>query len=799
MESDQKKINLAENCNFDNTMKSLELQVIFEELIKGHSGVLTNNIRKMLSDKAIEFIQKQNHSESDISQMKTLLMICNILYNRTDMLILPVEDGVYDLLLEAYKKYDPHFQVGSVVVNFKDNFQKENPEVVSKIQPIFYYDKIERNEVRQLCFDRLKSFNNGYIDQRDSKINPIIYNTDYISKREHNTKHNHPDLVGTLDKCKFVTIKEAEELGVDKDPNVKILERDFFLKHIQQGIISPNQELYMVLELKYDGISVEADCNHEIISARSRGDTSIGEASDMTPILKGYTFHHNNLILDETIGVKFEAIMTRDNLDKFNRDRDYNYANCRTAIIGLFGASDANNFRDYITLVPLAVDRSQVPYISNRIEEIEFCNKLFVSSGEPLRYMVIHGTYQQLLYQIKQFTDEAFVFRDFVNFMFDGVVVSYLDESIRSKLGRENFINKYSMAIKFNPLSKLTTFLGYTYEVGQDGRVVPMFHYQPVEFFGTIHTKSSGASYARFKECNLKIGDIINVKYVNDVMPYVSPIDCEPNRNNSNPIEEFPKICPSCGSPLVISDSGKTVMCLNMDCPDRVVGRMANMLQKLNIKGFAESTIASLNIRNFRDLITISKNPEISNIIGPVSAENFKNAIYNGIEAANLPDYVLIGSLGFTGIASLKWKLIFETVSLKQLVKDLNSNITNIHRLITIKGIGPSVVDIILNEYPYFRDDIDFIISNIPYQDTSQISTNFSGKHIRFTGCRNLQLEQQLNNLGHDCDGKASVTKNTDILLVPYEGFTSNKTSKVSSDCLVIPISKFVNNMQKYL
>ena len=30
-------------------------------------------------------------------------------------------------------------------------------------------------------------------------------------------------------------------------------------KHIEQGIISPNEKFYMVAELKYDGTCVEAD------------------------------------------------------------------------------------------------------------------------------------------------------------------------------------------------------------------------------------------------------------------------------------------------------------------------------------------------------------------------------------------------------------------------------------------------------------------------------------------------------------------------------------------------------------
>ena len=109
-------------------------------------------------------------------------------------------------------------------------------------------------------------------------------------------------------------------------------------------------------------------------------------------------------------------------------------------------------------------------------------NRVFSSHGEPLRYCYFEGTVTDILYQIKAFWNEAKIARNFLNFMYDGIVISYLDENIRNQLGRKNFINKYSMAVKFDPLEKQTIFRGYTYEIGQHGTITPMLHYDPVEF-----------------------------------------------------------------------------------------------------------------------------------------------------------------------------------------------------------------------------------------------------------------------------------------------------------------------------
>ena len=72
-------------------------------------------------------------------------------------------------------------------------------------------------------------------------------------------------------------------------------------------------------------------------------------------------------------------------------------------------------------------------------------------------------------------------------------------------------------------------------------------------------------------------------------------------------------------------------------------------------------------------------------------------------------------------------------------------------------------------------------------------------KSIRFTGCRDGDLEAYLCSMGYDCNSRASVTKSTDILLVPEIGFSSEKTRKVGEKTRIIPIDEFKKNMKKYL
>ena len=776
------------------------------------SSLRNNNLqpayenKKILNDIALSLYNKQILTSDNIEELKNLLIICNITYNDTDKDLLPIEDGIYDLLLEKYKTYDPNFQVGAEVISFKSSSSSQSTTQISKSlkEGLIFVQKPSVSDtpfMNQIVVDSTK-----YIDHRDFEISTSPVDISSISKRYHNTMHEHPELVGTLDKCKFVLDRDASERGVLNDSNVKTLERDFFQNHIAKGIISTTEVFDMILELKYDGVSVEADCTDEIVSARSRGDTGVGKAADLTPLLKGYKFPHRPKG-SPMIGVKFEAIMTQLDLQKFNSVKGYEYKNCRTAIVGLMSSSDAWKYREFITLVPLAVEEKVYTTTchSDRLEEINFLNSNFISHGCPLRYTVVNGTYIENLAWINIFTQNAESLRYLVPFMYDGIIVSYRDERIRKQLGRENFINKFSIAVKFNPLRKETIFRGYSYTVGQDGSITPMIHYDPVEFYGTIHTKSSGHSFARFQELALHQGDIISVEYVNDVMPYVSKVINDYNLDNEKivPLEIFPTNCPICNSTLDISLSKKSAKCINPFCGGRQLARMVNMCQKLEMDGFGESTISKLDVSTFEDLATVVRTPVLMRAkFGEVETENMKAQITR-LLTCPLDEAKLLGAIGFTGISTKTWELILSKIPYYQirdmLVKgeysqDAKKIITE--QLVSIKGIGPATADTIVREFATFQDDLDWFYANANIQPY----VAKSGKKIRFSGFRSEEFAKTLEEHGFIVDMNAGVTKDTFALLVPYVGYSSSKTKRAESlGVMIVPVADFVQNFESYL
>jgi NAD-dependent DNA ligase len=439
----------------------------------------------------------------------------------------------------------------------------------------------------------------------------------------------------------------------------------------------------------------------------------------------------------------------------------------------LTSREDARRFLPFLTLVPI---RTAGLNIGERQTEIEFLNKYF-STDVDMKYAIMRGDYNQLLFQVKRFVDDAETLRPYMPFLYDGVVVSLIDPYLIGLIGRYKSVNKWSIAIKFEAEVKQTIFLGYDFTIGQNGVVTPMARIRPVAFMGNIQSKISVHSYKRFKQLGLKVGDTVTVEFRHDVMAYLTKPDTPYNRSNPNPVIEFPTHCPFCGAPLS-TVSEKEAVCVNKLCPERNLMRVTNMLAKLNIKDFGKEMIRKLGITSLRDFITYDCNKAEQILNSKVMAMKL-HARIEELYKKPMPDYRLMGAIGFTSIAQSKWKLILSQVSVEAILRMDENELRN--TLKAIKGIGSVAADTIASERAYMYNDI-VMIANMPCVERTygRVDTRVQ---VRFTGVRDAELEELFNSKGFDADGTKGVTKKTMILVVPYVGFQSSKTQKANPNC----------------
>lgn len=738
-----------------------------------------------INSRALALLYTQYPDERDIMDANKIIQISNALYNNTELSILPLDDGVYDLLMVWLQRYKDDYQIGAaqtdIVIEMEPSFAPiDNTQLIKpliKLEPkrgmtqdqmLFYNDIVKQRELN-----------------RDMFLKRPLYNATPLKKQNVKTTHKYPKLVGTLDKCKFVLNQQAIDKGVFDDANVQIFERDFIQKNILNGVIDPNQKFCMVLELKYDGISVEADVSDHVRLALSRGDTNNNIATDLTPVLGGYKFPKaiGKVDPNEYFGMKFEAMLSNLDLSRLGMDKEKVYKNPRNAMTGLVGSSDANRWRDYITLVPLATSLD-----IDRLTELELMNEYY-DNGEILRYAVVSGDYKEILLFVKRFVDEAEYLRPVMPYIYDGVVCSFVEVGIINKLGRVNSVNKFQMAIKFNPQKKQTIFVGYTFSVAANGVITPIAHYRPVELFGCTHVKTTVHSYSRFMELGLKEGDIVSIELINDVIPYITRMDIKDNEFNTNPVIQFPTNCSECGASLEFSTTGKSALCPNHQCPGRSMGILVNMFSKINFKDFSEESLKAIGmIHNLTDLLNVDR--EDIRCLGEKEADNFMSRLEE-FKTTPIYDFNVIGALGFSNVGRTKWKLILNKIPINIIVSGVELRTA----LLAVKGIGPNAADTIISELDIFQEDLLAIMKMPNVIWTYGVKLN---KKIRFTGCRDKDLIETLSLQGYDItDG--GVTKDTDILLVPEEGFVSTKTKNAGPECTVVDIETFKSNLNRYL
>ena len=715
----------------------------------------------------------KNLTEYEVIICDLILRISNIMYNETSDDILPLDDGLYDRLLEKYKKYNPNFQVGSSPVqSFTEKAQNEI--VDEKVMCTYVSD--EDADSKLFVRDLMKQ--NVPLSYGLRPKNLCLIVRDPITKRTINTRHKYPELVGTLDKCKCVLNAQAVELGVLNDDTFKIFERDFIHKCINDGVIHPAENFYMIGELKYDGISIEAEVKGDtIISALSRGDTADNIATDFTPILGGYKFPHAKDVDPEMkFGIKFEAVMLKRDMQHLSDIRGKSYKNCRNAIIGLFGASDAWKFVDYITLIPIS---SSINF-DNRIDELKFLNTYY-NSGEYNKYCVFYGNYQQILFQAKQFIESAEIIRPILRYMIDGVVFSLIDPKKIAMLGRENSVNKYQMAVKFMPKKVRTTFLGYTYNIGKSGDVIPMAHFKPCEFIGGIHSKQTIHSFQRYKELALITGQDIDIEYRNDVITYITKPNTEHNRELQMQYapDPFIQVCPYCGGLITVSPTGKTAKCTNPYCPERAVYRMTNMIDHLGFEGFSEEAVRALEIKSFIDLINITKDK--TDILGPNESNRFMKSIDELLIKGTITDYKLMSAFAFEGMADEKWKKILVVFTIDELIRMQQEILfANLNK---INGIGPKICESIVKGFYIYKDELCSALYNIG----TIINSKGSKKKpkIVISGFRDDYLCNILNSNGFEASYNA-VTKDTIALIVKNPNENSTKIQKAKANNIPI-------------
>ena len=605
--------------------------------------------------------------------------------------------------------------------------------------------------------------------------------TESIMNTDNTSNHTYTSLRGTLDKIYKITeddiVRNKSQSTLD-EWITKTQNR--YKDKTGDDINLLDEEVYIML--KFDGISCVFECdeNGRVIKALTRGDTERNIANDITSLLKDAFISHNCKGINH--GVKTEIMMTDDNLERYNKDHNTNYKNTRSIVAAILNSKNSTKEDiEYLTIVPL-----RYSYIESGKESLQYIPVEF------LEYPHIECK----LSEIDKIHDFALSHKSvYPGLRCDGCVIILSDTNLQKILGRDNDINKYEVAFKYTEEIGYSKVKDIEFTTGLFGRLSPVVIFKDINLKGNTINKASLGSYKRFKELELCKGDVIKVIY--DIVPYIEYDDNDPScsRSGNKPIKA-PDNCPECNEPLELEDDDNgelnILRCTNKNCPCRIRGKILNFCQKMDIGNISYSTISDLYneglLRSIQDLYKLWDYTIAMKTIDGFDdkrIDSILSEIENHMEV-DLP--TVIGAIGIEGFSLKKFRVIFDYISLDELIKYSKEN--NIYVFMTIPGIKEKSAQKLIDGVLENLELIEFIKTNFIIKKSKKSKNNFT---VCFTKVREDDepgLKEFIENNGGVIDND-SFTKKTDILVIPYEGVISSKVDKaVKYNIPIVTIDK---------
>ena len=394
---------------------------------------------------------------------------------------------------------------------------------------------------------------------------------------------------------------------------------------------------YYSVEPKIDGLSVSLTYRDGIfVQGATRGDGLVGE--DVTENLR--TIKSIPLKLKESIPylcVRGEVYMPRSVFTELNEKRGLNgealFANPRNAAAGSLRQLDSK----------ICSERKLDIFIFN-VQE----GSLYIDGREPSSHSDGLNRLSELGFttvsnrivargfdEIKSHIDYLGESRATSAYDMDGAVVKLDNLDERVTVGEGTSTPKWAIAYKYPPEEKETKLLSIDIQVGRTGVLTPIANLAPVRLAGTTVSRATLHNDRFIQERDILIGDTVVVRKAGEIIPEIVK-SISKDRDGTEKRFEMPKLCPSCGHPVIRDEAGDgvAIKCHSPTCPAQLSRSITHFASKgaMDIEGLGpqvvELLLSSGVIKGIADLYTI-KPEDVSSLerMGEKSANNLVNSI----------------------------------------------------------------------------------------------------------------------------------------------------------------------------
>jgi len=361
-------------------------------------------------------------------------------------------------------------------------------------------------------------------------------------------------------------------------------------------------DLTYFVEYKFDGLTINLTYEDGIlIQAATRGNGVTGEA--ILPQVRTIRSVPLTIPYKGFLEVQGECIMRLSALERYNQTAEIPLKNARNAAAGAIRNLD-----------PAITASRQLDAFFYQVGTIE--GHRFSSQPEMLAFLRANGfpvseylgrpnNREELTACIR----EIEAARPELDYLIDGVLVKVGDFALREQMGFTDRFPRWAVAYKFEAEETTTVLNDVTWELGRTGKLTPLAHVEPVDFYGVTVRKATLNNYGDIQRKRVAIGAPVWIRRSNDVIPEITGRVGDPKEGESEILP--PSNCPACGSVLV--ERGAHLFCLNRaSCRPQAIARMTHFVSRdaMDVEGLSEKTIAQLydqmNVRDCADLYTIT-------------------------------------------------------------------------------------------------------------------------------------------------------------------------------------------------
>lgn len=361
-------------------------------------------------------------------------------------------------------------------------------------------------------------------------------------------------------------------------------------------------DLQYYVEYKFDGLTLNLTYRDgKLVQAATRGNGEVGEA--ILPQARTVRTVPLSIPYKGLLEVQGECIMRLSVLAEYNKTAKEPLKNARNAAAGALRNQDpAVTASRKLDAFFYQIGTIENPPYDSQPAMLQFLR----DNGFPVSpYLGEPKNGEELIACIRHIEEV----RDTLDFLIDGVVIKVGDFALREQMGFTDKFPRWAVAYKFKAEESVTILKKVTWELGRTGKLTPLAHLEPVDFYGVTVRKATLNNWGDIQRKQVAIGAPVWIRRSNDVIPEIMGRVGEPGPDE-RPIEK-PTHCPACGHEL--EERGAHLFCMNrVSCRPQAVARLSHFASRnaMDIEGFSEKTAGQvydqMDVRDPADLYSLT-------------------------------------------------------------------------------------------------------------------------------------------------------------------------------------------------